>query len=158
MLFKKGKLVFIDGLQEQSTPESNTPYFTAKALVIAEEDGQFFGSVEVLKISDLIQKSSNYVYDGVNSREAHRLYTWPANLGDNKAWSESKRIFLSQHVMNFPIQILSVQQENQITWEFITPEKFKKTPEGLQATPEFQQYLDHINEYFFLRKERNDPV
>ncbi len=157
MLFKRGKLVFTEDLEEQTSTSSGVPYFTAKALVITEADGQNYGSVEVLKISDLIQKTSSYVYDGVNKREAHKLYSWPANLGDHHAWAESKRIFLMQHVMNFPIHIISVDGENQITWEFITPEQFKIMPQNLQASPDFQKYLDHQDEWFFLRKERNEP-
>ena len=158
MFFKKGKLVFTGDLQEEHTVELNIPYFTATALVIAAENGKYTGTVERLKISELIQKTSSYIEDGVNAREAHKLYTWPANLGDHKAWSESKRIFLLQHVMNFPINIIAVQEQNHLTWEFITPEEFKIIPPGLKASPEFQQYLDHQDEYFFLRKDRNDPI
>jgi len=158
MLFKKGKLVFIEALKEESSEELAIPYFTAKALVISEIDGQYYGTVEVLNISDLIQKTSNYVYDGVNIREAHKLYTWPVNLGDSKAWGDSKRIFLEQQVMNFPINILSVQEDKHLTWEFISPEQFKNISAGLQASPEFQNYLDHKEEYFFLRKEKNEPI
>jgi hypothetical protein len=112
MLFKKGKLVFIDTLQEENSPGLNIPYYTAKALVVIEENGQYYGTEDTLNISDLILKTSNYVYDGTNNHEAHKLYTWPADLGNSKAWSESKKIFLQQHVMNFPIQILSVIEEN----------------------------------------------
>jgi hypothetical protein len=158
MLFKKGKLVFTEDLKEDITPDSNVPYFTAKALVISEADGHFVGSVKVLKISDLIQKTSAYVYDGVHKQEAHKLYTWPTNLGDHKAWGESKRIFLAQHVMNFPISISAVENKNHITWKFINPEEFKATPPGIQASPEFQDYLDHQEAYFFLRKDKNEPV
>ncbi len=158
MLFKKGKLVFTDSLEEENSLGLNIPYYTASALVITEEEDGIFGTIGTLNISDLILKTSAYVYDGTNKQEAHHLFTWPRNLGDRKAWSESKRIFLHQHVMNFPIQILDVTEENHITWQFITPEVFKKTPPGLQASPAFQNYLDHIDEYFFLRKDRKDPV
>ncbi|MET3113753.1 hypothetical protein AAKU52_001482 [Pedobacter sp. CG_S7] len=158
MFFKKGKLVFIEALKEESTIDLAVTYFTAKALVISEKDGEYYGTVEVLNISDLIQKTSIYVYDGLNTREAHKLYTWPVNLGDSKSWGESKRIFLEQQVLNFPINILAVQEEKYLTWEFISPEQFKNIPSGLQASPEFQNYLDHKEEYFFLRKERNEPV
>lgn len=158
MSFKKGKLVFIEALKEESSEELAIPYFTAKALVISEIDGQYYGTVEVLNISDLIQKTSNYVYDGVNTREAHKLYTWPVNLGDSKAWGDSKRIFLEQQVMNFPINILSVQEDKYLTWEFISPEQFKNIPARLHASPEFQNYLDHKEEYFFLRKEKNEAI
>ena len=158
MPFKKGKLVFTEDLQEQQSTSSGVSYFTAKALVIAEADGQYYGAVESLRISDLIQKTSSYIYDGLSRREAHKLYTWPANLGDNTAWAESKRIFLMQHVMNFPIHIISVAGENEITWEFITPEQFKTIPENLVASPEFQNYLDHQDDWFFLRKEKNEPI
>lgn len=156
-LFKKGKLVFTGNLQQENNPETNVPYFTARALVIEEEDGHFSGYVETLHIADLISRLSHFIYDGVNSREAHKLYTWPLKLGDNNAWAESKRLFLEQHVMHFPIRIHRVENENQITWEFIGPEEFKKTPPGLHATADFQHYLDHQAEYFFLRKEKNDP-
>jgi hypothetical protein len=157
-LFKKGKLVFTDSLQQENDPHTNVPYFTAKALVIAEEDGNYTGSIETLHIADLISRLSHFIYDGVNSREAHKLYTWPVNLGDNNAWAESKRSFLEQHVMHFPIRIHRVENENQVTWEFITPEEFKKTPPDLLASADFQHYLDHQAEHFFLRKEKNDPI
>ncbi len=158
MLFKKGKLVFTDNLKEENSPGLNIPYYTASALVITQQNDGHVGSVETLNISDLILKTSSYVYDGTNSQEAHHLFNWPSNLGDSKAWSESKRIFLHQHIMNFPIQIIDVTEENHITWKYITPEVFKNTPQNLQASPEFQYYLDHIQAYFFLRKDRNDPV
>ncbi len=158
MLFKKGKLVFTDALQEESSAGLNIPYYTAQALVISEQDGQYLGAVEELKISDLIQKTSTFVKDGVIKMEAHKLYTWPANLGDHQAWSESKKRFLEKHVMNFPIRIISVLEDNHITWEFISPEEFKKVPTDLKATPEFQNYLDHQHEYFFLRQPMDRPI
>lgn len=157
-MFKKGKLVFIDHLQQHTPEGDSAPYFTASALVIAEKNGQYFGTVEELNISDLILKQSSFIYDGVNSREAHKLYTWPRNLGDMEAWAKSKKEFLEQHVLNFPIQIQSVQGKHHVTWEYITPEQFKKTPEDIHSSEAFQHYLDHIQEYFFLRKERRDPV
>ena len=156
-LFKKGKLVFTESLQQENDPETNVAYFTARALVVIEEDNKAIGTIETLKISDLISKLSRYLYDGVNSREAHKLYTWPVNLGDSNAWAASKREFLEQHMMHFPIRIHGVENENEITWSFITPEEFKQIPDDLQATVDFQQYLDHQSEYFFLRKEKNDP-
>jgi len=156
-LFKKGQLVFIDTLQQEFDQNTGIPFFTARALVISNDDGAFTGSLQTLKISDLISKLSNFIYDGVNSREAHKLYTWPINLGDSAAWAESKRSFIERHVMNFPIRIQQVKNENQVTWEFITPEQFKKAPAHLQATADFQHYLDHQAEYFFLRKEKKDP-
>jgi len=158
MQFKKGNLVFIEDLKEETSAGSNVTYFTAKALVIAKSDGQYFGTVETLKISELIQKTSAYMYDGVHQREAHKLYTWPANLGDHQAWTESKRIFLMQHVMNFPIRIIDVKADHHLVWEFITPEQFKNTPPDLQFSPEFQHYLDNQHAYFFLRKEKNEPI
>lgn len=157
-MFKKGKLVFVDTLQQHTPHEGAASYFTARALVIYEVDGQYFGASEILHISDLILKQSSFLYDGVNTREAHKLYTWPHNLGDMEAWANSKKEFIEQHLLNFPIQIQSVQGPHHCTWEYISPEQFKKVPDGLQADNHFQQYLDHINEYFFLRKERKDPV
>ena len=156
-LFKKGKLVFIDTLQQELDQNTGIPYFTARALVITNDDASSTGSLQTLKISDLISKLSTFIYDGVNSREAHKLYTWPINIGDNSAWAESKKSFIERHVMHFPIRIHQVEDENQITWEFITPEEFKKSPANLQASPDFQHYLDHQAEYFFLRKEIIDP-
>lgn len=157
-MFKKSKLVFLDHLQQHYPKDGGAAYFTATALVIAEHDGKYTGSRETLRISDLILKQSSFIYDGTHTREAHKLYTWPKNLGDMEAWAASKKIFLEQHILNFPIRIQSVQDEHHLTWEFITPEQFKKTPQDLQASADFQEYLDHSQEYFFLRKERNDPV
>lgn len=157
-MYKKSKLVFIEDLQQHNPKDGGAAYFTAKALVIAEDNGQYYGTEETLRISDLILKQSSFIYDGVHSREAHKLYTWPRNLGDMAAWAASKKAFLEQHVMHFPIQIHSVQEQQHLNWEFITPEQFKKTPSDIQASAAFQHYLDHIGDYFFLRKERNDPV
>jgi hypothetical protein len=156
-VFKKGKLVFIENLQQENDVHSGIPYFTARALVVSEEAGEISGSVQTLKASDLISKLSRYRYDGVNSREAHRLYTWPVQLGDNQAWADSKKAFLEQHVMNFPIRILQVVNENELSWEFISPEEFKKPTPGLLASAEYQHYLDQQDAYFFLRKDKNVP-
>ena len=156
MLFKKGKLVFTDELQQDSLP-NGVAYFTAKAIVITTDHSHARGDIETLKVSDLILKQAKFVTDGVNTIEAHKLYSWPAQLGDNNAWAASKTAFIEEHILNFPIEIISVDEEHHPTWTFITPEEFKKFPEGLDTSPAFQEYLDRQETYFFLRKERNDP-
>lgn len=157
-MFKKGTLVFTDGLKLHEGAGLSAPYFTARAIVVAQSGDQYHGSIEELQISDLILKQSSFLYDGVNTREAHKLYTWPRNLGDHKAWAESKKAFLEQHVMHFPLQIRAVEQEHHLTWEFITPEQFKKMPAGITYDEAFRDFYEHPGNYFFLRKERNDPV
>lgn len=157
MIFKKGKLVFTDELQQEQLP-NGAAYFTAKALAIVTENNENHGLVATLKVSDLIQKQARFVTDGVNTIEAHKLFTWPSRLGDHEAWADSKRAFIEAHLMNFPIEIISVDADQFPTWTYITPEQFKKVPANLEASAAFQQYLDEQGSYFFLRKDRNEPV
>lgn len=154
-MYQKGKLVFTGHL-EQHTAENGVAYFTAEALVV-ETSPEVRGLTATLRVSDLIQKLAHFVYDGVNTREAHKLFTWPANLGDNQAWAASKRAFIEQHVMHFPIRIYDVDENGLPTWGFISPEEFHQIPSGLSASDSFQHYLDHQSEFFFLRKELDLP-
>jgi hypothetical protein len=155
-LFKKGKYVFTGLLKEEQDEHANVPYFTARAIMIQENNDTFTGDISVLKLSDLILRQSTYIDEHGKMIEAHRLYTWPRNLGSTPEWSAAKYEFLNQYILNFPIEVLSLQESNGLTWRFISPEQFKKTPPAIYATPEFQEYVAKQDEYFFLRRPLAD--
>jgi len=151
-LFKKGKYVFTGLLKEEQDKNASVPYFTAKAIMIQENHDTFTGDIAILKLSDLILKQSTYIDENGKQIEAHQLYTWPRNLGSTPQWTAAKYEFLNQYILNFPIEVISLQESNGITWRFITPEQFKKIPSGISATPGFEDFVAHQNEYFFLRR------
>ena len=154
---KKGKYVFIDSLKEEQDENASVPFFTAKAIIIAENHESFTGDIAVLNLSDLILKQSAYIDENGKITEAHKLYTWPRNLGSTPQWTAAKHEFLNQYILNFPIEVLSLQESNGVTWRFITPENFKKTPANIKTSPEFEEYLANQAEYFFLRRPLKDP-
>lgn len=156
-LLEKGKYVFTEELETAYQEGSSIPFFFAKAIFMAEKDGTVEGEIRNVNISDLILKQSSYVDEQKQLIEAHKLYIWPRNLGSTNEWTAAKREFLNEFVMNFPIEILSLQESNGVTWRYITPENFKKVPADLTASPEFQQYLDEKDSYFFLRRPINEP-
>ena len=155
--FKKGRYVFTGLLREERDENVSVPYFTAKAIIIEENHDNFTGEIAVLKLSDLILRQSAYIDENGKVIEAHKLYTWPRNLGSTTEWTAAKRDFLEQYILNFPIEVLSLQESDGLTWRFITPEQFKKIPSDIVATPAFQEYAAHQDEYFFLRRPVNDP-
>lgn len=157
LLLRQGKYVFIDNLKEEETNGSSIPYFSATAIIISEKDGLSSGELTKVNLSDLILKQSSYVDENGKMMEAHKLYVWPRNLGSTKEWTMAKQEFLNQYVMNFPVEILSLQQEKGVTWRYITPENFKDFPEDIQASSSFKEYLDHKEEYFFLRRPIHVP-
>ena len=157
LLLQKGKYVFIDNLQEIYKEGSSVPFFSAKAILIIEKDGKLTGDIQTVNISDLILKQSSYIDETGKTIEAHKLYTWPRNLGSTKEWSASKQEFLNQFVLNYPIEILSIQESNGITWKYVTPENFKDFPDDIRGSVSFQEFADHKNEYFFLRRPLNEP-
>ena len=154
---QKGKYVFIDHLQEVFKEGASVPFFSATAIMVIEKEGELIGDIQTVNISDLILKQSSYVDENGKTIEAHQLYTWPRNLGSTIEWSASKQEFLNQFVLNFPIEILSVQESNGITWKYITPENFKNTTGDIRGSVGFQDYADHKNDYFFLRRPLNTP-
>jgi hypothetical protein len=157
LLLQKGKYVFIDELQEVYKEGLSVPFFSAKAILMIEKDGKLSGDIQTVNISDLILKQSSYLDETGKIIEAHKLYNWPRNLGSTKEWSASKQEFLNQYILNFPIEVLSTQESNGVTWKYITPENFKDFPEHIQRTASFQGFADHKNEYFFLRRPINEP-
>ena len=149
---KKGKYVFTDELTEVQDPAQSVPYFTAQAIMIMENEGDFFGDTGTVRISDLILKQSTYIDESGKNIEAHKLYIWPRNLGNTKEWTAAKKEFLTEFVLNFPLEVLSVQENNGVTWKYITPENFKKFPEDIRTFESFREFADQRKEYFFLRR------
>lgn len=153
---RKGKYVFIGDLAEGQAEGASVPFFYAKGIFIGEVDGNLTGEVLPVNISDLILKQSEFLDENGKAVEAHKLYTWPRNLGSTEQWSACKKDFLNEFVMNFPIEVLGLRENNGVLWKFITPEVFKKIPEGIQGTKEFTEFAENKQEYFFLRKPVNE--
>ncbi|RQO66144.1 hypothetical protein DBR43_28335 [Pedobacter sp. KBW06] len=133
----KGKYVFFGTPEQQQGENLLVPYFTASGLSITEEDGALSAKVQLFDISNLISKRSVYV-DSQRSLEAHKLYTWPAKLGDPNAWAESKRIFFEDHLIDHPIEILFELGEAQVSWKHISPEAFSEASAMASTSPEFK--------------------
>lgn len=157
LLIQKGKYVFIDELKQEQPEGVSVPFFTAKAIMILEKDGILSGEIATVNVSDLILKQSSYLDETGKVIEAHKLYTWPRNLGSTPGWAAAKQEFLNQFILNFPIEIVSLQESNGVTWKYITPENFKDLPENIQGSVDFQEFASHKNEYFFLRRPMNEP-
>jgi hypothetical protein len=157
LLLQKGKYVFIDELKQEQPEGVSVPFFTAKAIMILEKDGILSGEIATVNVSDLILKQSSYLDETGKIIEAHKLYTWPRNLGSTPGWAAAKQEFLNQFILNFPIEIVSLQESNGVTWKYITPENFKDLPENIQGSADFQEFAAHKNEYFFLRRPMNEP-
>jgi len=155
-LFKKGKYVFTGALTIVQEEGASVPYFSAEAIAIIEKDGKFEGDVVNVKLSDLILKQSSYIDENGKVLEAHKLYVWPRNLGSTTQWTAGKEEFLNEFVMNFPIDVLSLEESNGVTWKYITPEEFKDIPEGINSSVSFKEYREHMDEYFFLRRPLKD--
>jgi len=157
LLLQKGKYVFTGNLQEVYKEGASVPFFSATAILIIEREGKLLGDIQTVNISDLILKQSSYIDENGKTIEAHKLYTWPRNLGSTKEWSASKNEFLNQFVLNFPIEVLSTQESNGVTWKYITPENFQNFPADIRGTSSFQEYASHKNEYFLLRRPLKEP-
>jgi len=154
---QKGKYVFTGEAEEIQQEGMSVPFFCAKAIIINEKDGNLSGDIQAVNISDLILKQSSYIDAAGKTIEAHKLYIWPRNLGSTKEWTASKKEFITQFILNFPIEILSLQESNGVTWKYITPENFKDFPEEMQGSADFRDFADHKNEYFFLRQPISEP-
>ncbi|MBB5634148.1 hypothetical protein HDE68_000033 [Pedobacter cryoconitis] len=155
--FQKGRYVFTDHLEEVHPEGVTVPFLTAKAILMVSDDGLIKGDVATVKISDLILKQSTFIDDDGKVIEAHKLYVWPRNLGSTKEWTANKQEFLNEFVLNFPIEVISLDESNGVTWKYITPENFKKIPEGMDVSASFKDYVEHQNEYFFLRRPLKEP-
>ena len=157
LTFQKGYYVFTDHLEEVHPEGASVPFITAKAILITTNDDSIKGDIATVKMSDLILKQSTFIDDDGKVVEAHKLYVWPRNLGSTKEWTANKLEFLNEFVLNFPIEIISLDESNGLTWKYITPENFKKIPEGIEASSSFQEYAAHQSEYFFLRRPLKEP-
>ena len=157
LTFQKGHYVFTDHLEEVHPEGTSVPFITAKAILITTNDDSIKGDIATVKLSDLILKQSTFIDDDGKVVEAHKLYVWPRNLGSTKEWTANKLEFLNEFVLNFPIEIISLDESNGVTWKYITPENFKKIPEGIKASSSFQEYSAHQREYFFLRRPLKEP-
>lgn len=136
----KGKYVFF-GIPEQNPGfQLMAPSFAINALFISDAKGSVGGKVQPFEVTNLISKMSVYT-DSTQSIEAHKLYTWPAKLGDPAAWAESKRLFFTQHLIHYPIEILAELEGHHVSWKYISPEDFINSASKLNADPEFQALL-----------------
>lgn len=134
----KGKYVFFGAPEQQQGENPLVPYFIASGLSIREENGVLRGNVQLFDISNLISKRSVYI-DSQRSIEAHKLYTWPAKLGDPNAWAESKLMFFEDHLIDHPIEILFELGENQVSWKYISPEAFSEASAAVSTIVEFRE-------------------
>ncbi|QNK61874.1 hypothetical protein H7F33_15105 [Pedobacter sp. PAMC26386] len=157
LVFRKGKYVFTANLEEEQPEGVSVPFFSAEAIMVTENEGSLQGDIAKIKISDLILKQSSFIDENGKVLEAHKLYIWPRNLGSTKEWTANKQEFLNEFILNFPIEIISLQESNGVTWRYITPENFKKLPDDIQGSDRFQEYATHQSEYFFLRRPLNEP-
>jgi hypothetical protein len=155
--FQKGKYVFMDELQEVYHADSPVPALMARAIRITEQDGVLYGDTGLLKLSDLILKQSAYQDETGRIIEAHKLYTWPRNLGSTKEWTACKIDFINQYILNFPIEVLALQQPEGISWKYISPENFKNFPADISGTAAFMEFAAQKDDYFFLRRPINEP-
>lgn len=154
---QKGKYVFTGKLEVVYKQDSLVPVLSAEAIVIREINGTLYGDIGKVNISDLILKQSSYLDENGKVIEAHKLYTWPRNLGSTKEWTASKEEFLNQYILNFPLEVLSVQESNGVTWKYITPENFKDFPEEMQGSESFRAFAAQKETYFFLRRPVSLP-
>jgi len=154
---QKGKYVFTELLHTDYHEGSSIPFFYAKAISIIQKEQSFIGDIGAVNLSDLILKQSTFIDEHGKSIEAHKLYTWPRNLGSTNEWTASKREFLEEFIMNFPVEILSLQDQNGVTWRYISPENFKALPQEIHMSEAFKGYAEHQGEYFFLRRETEEP-
>jgi len=157
LLLQKGRYVFVDQLTEELAEGAIVPTLSAKAICIIEKNGLLHGQANKINLSDLILKQSTYIDGNGKMIEAHKLYTWPRNLGSTTDWTAAKKEFLNQYILNFPIEVISLQESNGVTWKYITPEEFKRFPDDIVADPDFKHFASQKNEYFFLRRPIDEP-
>lgn len=156
--FHTGKYVFTGSPVPRIGTNSPVPVLWADALRIYQPDKFPVGDSGQFPLSDLILKASVFVEQGGKKVEAHKLYTWPRNLGSTADWTKAKTEFLLEFVLNYPLEILDVHAEQGLTWTFITPENFKKLPDELHPEGEFITFYREPETYFFLRKPVNLPL
>jgi len=156
-LLQKGRYVFVDQLTEELAAGAIVPTLSAKAICIVEKNGLLHGQIDRINFSDLILKQSTYIDGNGKMIEAHKLYSWPRNLGSTTDWTTAKKEFLNEYILNFPIEVISLQESNGVTWKYITPEEFKHFHDDIPAGSDFKHFASHKNEYFFLRRPIDEP-
>lgn len=127
-----GKYLFFGMPVQQEGQNVMVAGFSAKAIAIPNNKLGVAASIQEYDISPLISKRSTHLIDE-KLIEAHKLYTWPANLGDPKAWASSKYLFFEQHLINQAIEVLKVSEDHQITWKFIPLSFFQAAVKEAQA-------------------------
>ncbi|WGQ10294.1 hypothetical protein QG516_01335 [Pedobacter gandavensis] len=127
-----GKYLFFGSPVQQEGHNVVVAGFSAKAIAIQSHESGAAASIQEYDISPLISKRSTHVIEE-KLIEAHKLYTWPANLGDPKAWASSKYLFFEQHLINQAIEVLNVSEDHQITWKFIPLSFFQAAVKEAQA-------------------------
>ncbi|MBB2147760.1 hypothetical protein [Pedobacter gandavensis] len=127
-----GKYLFFGSPSQLEGQNHLVVGFSAKALGITKNESGIHAAIQQFDISPLISKISTHILEE-KSIEAHKLYTWPANLGDPKAWASSKQLFFEQHLMNQAIEVLKVLEDQQISWKFIPISSFRTLAEEAQA-------------------------
>jgi len=157
ILLQKGRYVFTENLEVIENEGSSVPIIAAKGFTITEKDGLVYGDFALVNISDLILKTAAYRDDNGRLIEAHKLYTWPRNLGSTEEWTQAKTEYLSQQVLNFPIEVTATAEEGGLSWTFITPERFKSLPKDMEMSTGFKHFADQPQDYFFLRRPVNEP-
>lgn len=128
----KGKYLFFGIPQQLDGQNIMVVQFSAAALAIQPSESGCTASIEEYEIGPLLSKRSTHI-KAEKTLEAHKLYTWPANLGDPQAWANSKRLFFEVHLMNQAIEVLNVLDEQQLVWKFISKSEFKSSVEEAQA-------------------------
>ena len=127
-----GKYLFFGSPVQEEGQNVMVAGFSAKAIGIPSKESVTAASIQDYDISPLISKRSTHLLED-KLIEAHKLYTWPANLGDPKAWASSKYLFFEQHLINQPIEVLNVSEDQQITWKFIPLSFFQSAAKEAQA-------------------------
>lgn len=127
-----GKYLFLGIPEPIEGQNSMVTAFGSTAVHISSTEVGWIAKFDTYDISALISKTSIHLLEE-RAIEAHKLYTWPANLGDPKAWASSKQHFFEQHLMNAAIEILNVVEDQQITWKFIPLSTFKALIKETQA-------------------------
>ncbi|ALL06599.1 hypothetical protein AQ505_14500 [Pedobacter sp. PACM 27299] len=127
-----GKYLFFGKPVQQEGQNVMVAGFSAKAIGIPNNKLGVAASIQEYDISLLISKRSTHLIEE-KLIEAHKLYTWPANLGDPKAWASSKYLFFEQHLINQAIEVLKVSEDHQITWKFIPLSFFQTAVKEAQA-------------------------
>lgn len=128
---RTGKYLFFGSLLKLESQNVMVAGFSAKAIGIFSNRSEA-AAIQEYDISPLISKRSTHLHEE-KFIEAHKLYTWPVNLGDPQSWASSKYRFFEQHLMNQAIEVLNLSEDQQITWKFIPLSYFQLAAKEAQA-------------------------